>query len=61
MTNDQLIYETAIRAGFTPTAAKLVVAQARFESADYTSSVFKNNNNTSGMKFIGQPLANERT
>jgi hypothetical protein len=61
MTNDQLIYETAIRAGFTPTAAKLVVAQARFESADYTSSVFKNNNNTSGMKFIGQPLATRGT
>lgn len=61
MTNDQLIYETAVRAGFTPTAAKLVVAQARLESADYTSNVFKNNNNTSGMKFIGQPLATRGT
>jgi hypothetical protein len=61
MTNDQLIYNTAIKAGFTPTAAKLVVAQARLESADYTSNVFKNNNNTSGMKFIGQPLATRGT
>lgn len=61
MTNDQLIYETAIKAGFTPTAAKLVVAQARFESADYTSFVFRNNNNTSGMKYIGQPLATRGT
>lgn len=61
MTNDQLIYDTAIKAGFTPTAAKLVVAQARFESADYTSFVFRNNNNTSGMKFIGQPLATRGT
>ena len=61
MTNDQLIYDTAIKAGFTPTAAKLVVAQARFESADYTSSVFRNNNNTSGMKYIGQPLATRGT
>lgn len=61
MTNDQLIYDTAIKAGFSPTAAKLVVAQARFESADYTSNVFKANNNTSGMKFIGQPLATRGT
>jgi uncharacterized FlgJ-related protein len=54
---DQLIYNTAIKQGFKPVAAKLIVAQARFESADYTSNVFKANNNTSGMKFIGQPLA----
>lgn len=61
MTNDQLIYNTAIKAGFTPTAAKLVVAQARFESADYTSAVFRYNNATSGMKYVGQPLAKRGT
>jgi hypothetical protein len=54
---DQIIYDTAIKQGFSPTAAKLIVGQARFESANYTSAVFKANNNTSGMKFIGQPLA----
>lgn len=58
---DQLIYNTAIKQGFSPTAAKFVVAQARFESADYTSNVFKANNNTSGMKYIGQPLATRGT
>ena len=58
---DQLIYNTAIKQGFKPTAAKLIVAQARFESADYTSNVFKNNLNTSGMKFIGQSLATRGT
>lgn len=58
---DQIIYDTAIGQGFTPTAAKLVVAQARFESADYTSNVFKLNNNTSGMKYVGQPLATRGT
>jgi hypothetical protein len=58
---DQIIYNTAIKEGFTPTAAKLVVAQARFESADYTSNVFQKNLNTSGMKFIGQPLATRGT
>ncbi len=58
---DQIIYDVAVRNGFTPTAAKLVVAQARFESADYTSRVFLANNNTSGMKYIGQPLATQGT
>lgn len=58
---DQIIYDTAINQGFSPTAAKFVVAQARFESADYTSNVFKNNLNTSGMKYIGQPLATRGT
>lgn len=69
MNIDQLIYNTAIQQGFNPTGAKLIAAQARFESADYTSNVFKKNNNTSGIKFIGQPNAvrgtlapaNERT
>jgi hypothetical protein len=59
--NDQIIYDIAIKNGFTTTAAKLVVAQARFESADYTSAVFKANLNTSGMKYIGQPLATRGT
>jgi len=58
---DTIIYETAKKNGFTPTAAKFVVAQARLESADYTSNVFINNFNTSGMKYIGQPLASKGT
>ena len=55
MSIDQQIYNTAIKQGFNPVAAKLIAAQARFESADYNSNVFKLNNNTSGIKFIGQP------
>lgn len=61
---DQIIYNVAIKEGFNPKAAKLIAAQARFESADYTSNVFKKNLNTSGMKFIGQkkqPLATRGT
>lgn len=61
VSNDQIIYNTALKYGFTPDAAKFVVAQARFESADYTSNVFKANNNTSGMKYVGQPLATRGT
>lgn len=61
MSIDQIIYNTAIEQGFNPAAAKLIAAQARFESADYTSNVFKKNNNTSGIKFIGQPNAVQGT
>jgi hypothetical protein len=64
MTNaeiDQLIYNTAIDQGFNPYSAKLIVAQARFESANYTSNVFLKNNNTSGIKYIGQPNATQGT
>jgi hypothetical protein len=56
---DQSIFNTAIEQGFNPIAAKFIAAQARFESADYTSSVFRANNNTSGIKFIGQAHASQ--
>ena len=58
---DRLIYNAAIKNGYTPTAALFVVAQARLETADYTSNVFLNNNNLFGMKFIGQKLAKRGT
>lgn len=58
---DQSIYNTAIEEGFSPTSAKLIVAQARYESGHYTSDVFKANNNMFGMKFVGQPLAKRGT
>lgn len=58
---DQTIYQMAVEEGFTPTAAKFVVAQARLESADYGSNVFKNNNNMYGMKYVGQSLAERGT
>jgi flagellum-specific peptidoglycan hydrolase FlgJ len=60
MTNeeiDQSVYNTAIKGGFTPISAKFVVAQARLESGHYASDIFKNNNNSFGMKYIEQPLA----
>lgn len=63
MTNaeiDQAIYNTAIEQGFNPTAAKLIAAQARFESADYSSAVFRANNNTSGIKYIGSSQINSQ-
>lgn len=58
---DQEIYNLAIQEGYTPIVAKLIVAQARLESANYTSPVFNCNNNMYGMKYIGQPLATRGT
>lgn len=66
---DNIIYTVALNNGFNDKSAKIIVAQARLESANYTSNVFKKNNNLFGMKFIGQKLAtkgspapvNERT
>jgi LPXTG-motif cell wall-anchored protein len=65
MTNaeiDQAIYNTAIEQGFNPTAAKFIAAQARFETgykgADYNSPIFKANNNTGGIKYIGASQIN---
>jgi hypothetical protein len=54
---DQQIYNAALSKGFTPTSAKFLVAQARHETGNYTSNVFKLNNNLFGMKFANQPLA----
>jgi len=54
MSIDKQIYDQGIKRGLTPTVANLLVAQARFESADYTSNVYKKNNNLFGYKFVGQ-------
>jgi hypothetical protein len=61
MNLDQEIYNLAIQEGFSPTSAKLIVAQARLESANYGSNVFANNNNMYGMKYVGQAFASRGT
>lgn len=54
---DQKIYAAAIAQGLSPTIAAIVVAQARYETADYSSNVYKQNNNLFGYKYVGQALA----
>lgn len=61
MNLDQLVYDTAISEGYNPTVAKLIVAQARLESGNYSSHVFQSDNNMFGMKYVGQPLASRGT
>ena len=58
---DQQIYLIALSNGFSDVSARFVVAQARLESANYSSNVFQKNNNSFGMKFINQPLATKGT
>jgi len=50
------IYNEARAAGMPVTLANLIVAQARHETADFTSNVFKSCNNAFGYKYAGQSL-----
>jgi len=52
-----LIYNTVIQQGYSDTLAKLIVAQAQNESANFTSHVFLSTNNPFGMTYNGQTLA----
>ncbi len=51
------VYQYLINAGFDPDQAKLVTAQSAHETANFTSSIFKSNNNLFGMKHAGQRLS----
>lgn len=55
MTNEQLqnlVYSKALNSGFSPIMSKLIVAQSLFETAGYTSNVFKTDNNFGGMMYV---------
>jgi hypothetical protein len=54
---DQLIYDMARKSGFPDNFAMLLIAQCKHESANYSSKVFKENNNLNGYKFVGQKIA----
>lgn len=53
----QIIYDTLIGQKIPPTLAKIVTAQSQFESGNYTSNVFKADNNAFGYKYVGQKIA----
>lgn len=61
MNIDTTIFQTAKKNGFSDAVAKNLVAQARYESNDYKSNVFKNNVNLFGYKYVGQALATKGT
>ena len=49
-------FDIAIDLGLNEAQAKLIAAQAAFESANFTSNVFKLNNNPAGIQFINKPF-----
>lgn len=49
-------FDIAVGIGLNETQAKLIAAQAAFESANFTSNVFKLNNNPAGIQFINKPF-----
>lgn len=48
-------YDIGIDLGLNDAQAKLIAAQAAFESANFTSNVFKLNNNPAGIMWINKP------
>lgn len=54
---DQIIYNVAIDEGLSPKLASFMVQQAKFESGNYQSDVFKDCNNSYGYKYVGQSLS----
>ena len=57
---DQQIYNGAIKGGATPSLAKLLVAQARNESGNYSSNQTKTNNNIFGFKYTPNSIYSQR-
>lgn len=51
---DQKIKDQALSMGVPVSVIPMIQAQARTETADYTSNVFKNLNNAFGYKYVGQ-------
>jgi uncharacterized FlgJ-related protein len=54
---DEVIYSEVINSNYPDTLARLIVAQAKHETGNYTSNVFKSNKNLFGYKrYAGSPF-----
>lgn len=58
MTQEIISYLRKTYPELSETNIKLLVAQAKLESGNYTSNYFKNGNNLFGITFVGQRYAN---
>jgi len=54
-------YNIAIDLGLSDAQAKLIASQAAYETANFTSNVFKLNNNPAGIMFINKPYQKNAT
>ncbi len=50
-TNEEKVFYTCLKHGLDSTMAKLIVAQARHESGNFTSRLFRKHNNAFGVKY----------
>jgi uncharacterized FlgJ-related protein len=50
-TPQQIIYDTAMKAGLSDTTAKLLVGQSAHETGNWTSNAYKNHNNGFGYTY----------
>jgi flagellum-specific peptidoglycan hydrolase FlgJ len=57
MSIEQMIFDRAKLNGWNDAAANLLVAQAKHETANFTSHVFDTDNNLFGYNYAGQSLA----
>lgn len=59
MNIEQIVYTFSKSQGLSDNVAKIIVAQSKFESSNYTSNLFKVNNNLFGYKYVGQSIATQ--
>lgn len=52
---DQMIFDAALKYGYTERTAKYVIAQSRLETGNYKSKVKETDNNLFGMSYAGKP------
>ena len=58
---DYMVLNAALAKGLGSDLARLITAQARLESGDYSSNVFNRDNNLFGYKYVGQSGATQGT
>jgi len=59
MSNLEIVYNTLKAQKIPDPLAKLMTSQAQLESANFTSRVFKTNNNAFGYKYVQQKIATQ--
>jgi len=57
MTNEEIIYSAAKKNGIPDRLALFIVAQAKHETNNFSSNVFKSCKNAFGYKYVGQYLS----
>lgn len=57
MNIEQIVYNYSKSQGVSDNVAKIITAQSKLESGNYSSNLFKTSNNLFGYKYVGQSIA----